>query len=153
MNGSNLFSGAAQAAPNLFTKPYQFPILTRFVCICYFETEYFIVEAPEGKGGTVVTISASKRFLCIAICIGFVAVSLLSGLFVSTHAIHDCTGDHCTVCAQIHQAQSLLRQFGASAVKAMVSGIALSLLLGALLLRTILFPSTTPVSQSIRLNN
>lgn len=99
------------------------------------------------------TISAAKRFLCIAVCIGFVAVSLFSGLFVSTHAIHDCTGEHCGVCAQIHQAQSLLRQFGAAAAKAVSYGIALTILIGALLLYTVLFLTATPVSQSIRLNN
>lgn len=99
------------------------------------------------------TISPAKRLLCIAICIGFVAVSLFSGLFVSTHAIHDCTGEHCGVCAQIHQAQSLLRQFGAAAAKAASYGIAFAILLGALLLHTVLFSTTTPVSQNIRLNN
>ena len=99
------------------------------------------------------TVRAAKRLLCVLICIGFIAVSLFSGHFVSSHAAHDCTGEHCGVCAQIHQAQSLLRQFGAAAVKAASYGIAFAILLGALLLHAVLFSTPTPVSQNIRLNN
>ncbi len=92
------------------------------------------------------------RILCLLVCAGFVAVSLLSIFFVSTHAVHDCTGEDCAVCAQIHQAQSLLKQLGSYAIKITPLSIALLLLFSTpLLFGHSVF--STPVSQKIRLNN
>ncbi|HWR23125.1 MAG TPA: hypothetical protein VN366_06540 [Feifaniaceae bacterium] len=92
------------------------------------------------------------RLLCLLVCIGFAAVSLLSIFFVSTHAAHDCTGEHCAVCAQIHQAQSLLKQLGSYAIKVAPLSVALLLFFALRLLfdRSVF---STPVSQKIRLNN
>ena len=92
------------------------------------------------------------RLLCLLVCAGFIAVSLLSIFFVSTHAVHDCTGEDCTICAQIHQAQSLLKQLGSYTVQITPLSIALLLFLGLRLLVSCSVFST-PVSQKIRLNN
>lgn len=95
---------------------------------------------------------AMGRLLCLLVCVGFVAVSLLSIFFVSTHAVHDCTGEDCAVCAQIHQVQSLLKQLGSYAAQVAPLSIALLLLFSTLLLfgHSVF---STPVSQKIRLNN
>ncbi len=95
---------------------------------------------------------AIGRLLCLLVCIAFLSVSLLSIFFVSAHAVHDCTGEHCAVCAQIHQAQSLIRQLGAYA--AQITQLSVVLLLFAAL-RLFFGHSvfSTPVSQKIRLNN
>lgn len=37
------------------------------------------------------------------------AVMFLSSLFIATHAEHDCTGEHCTVCAEIEACVCTIR--------------------------------------------
>ena len=44
------------------------------------------------------------------LCGVLVAALILSGLFVTTHLDHDCTGKNCSVCAMIFSCEQLIRQ-------------------------------------------
>ena len=43
------------------------------------------------------------------LCGVLVAALILSGLFVTTHLDHDCTGKNCSVCAMIFSCEQLIR--------------------------------------------
>lgn len=58
------------------------------------------------------TRQSKKQFFAILFCVCFIASSLLTTTFIIRHADHDCAGHDCPVCAQIHSAVNLLKQFG-----------------------------------------
>ena len=54
------------------------------------------------KGGEEVNyFNKNKRLYAFLAAFLVTAVLLLSGLFIVTHAEHDCTGEDCLVCAEI----------------------------------------------------
>lgn len=42
-----------------------------------------------------------NRVVAMGLMLCFVAVLSLSALFITTHAVHDCTGDGCEICREI----------------------------------------------------
>lgn len=53
-----------------------------------------------------------KRLIAWAIACLIFAVISLSGLFIATHAEHDCTGEDCAVCAELEACETVIRGIG-----------------------------------------
>jgi hypothetical protein len=97
-----------------------------------------------------------KRLTALALCLVFIAVSLLAAVFVYTHLNH--THDHngpegsCATCAHIAVAENLRRQLGTGAVAVVLAFGMLFALLAVL--KPVVFGGSrcTLVSAKIRLN-
>jgi hypothetical protein len=94
-----------------------------------------------------------KQIFAFAVLTVFIMVSVLSLSFIIGHTEHDCTGHDCTVCAQLHTAQNLLKQITTLIVGAafLYAGpLLVWLLFQNLAARIVLL---TPVSLKVRMNN
>ena len=80
-------------------------------------------------------------------------VMLLSAAFISAHIHHDCTGDHCPVCAMMHQCEKALHSFGGATSGNAASFIPLCLILFIISLPACSFTISSPVSDKVRLND
>ena len=98
-----------------------------------------------------------KRLIVLVVLLCFIVVSILSEVFILTHADHehDHDGAHgsCAVCAQIQSAESLLKRLGTFAISAVF-------LFGGLLAAIAVMRSAfcaiillSPVALKIRMNN
>lgn len=58
-------------------------------------------------------MKGKKRILSILLCIALVAALVLSSAFIISHAHHDCSGEHCPICVQLHIAEQILNGFKA----------------------------------------
>ena len=96
---------------------------------------------------------AKKRLFSLLLCICFIAGSLLAAVFVIEHAVHDCDGHGCSVCAQIHSAEKLLEQLYMAAVCAAFALAGLSAAAYAFRLILQHVSLITPITQKIRMNN
>ena len=50
-----------------------------------------------------------KRFAALLLAVTVLFVMLYSALFIATKADHDCVGENCTICCQIHVCQNTLK--------------------------------------------
>ena len=76
-----------------------------------------------------------------------------SVFFVVAEADHDCIGEHCTICHQIHICQKLLEQLSA-AHTALAGGAVLGFSMLLLVLRTWnVFAASSPVLWKVKLLN
>jgi len=96
---------------------------------------------------------AGKRLAALAVLFCFVAVSLLATVFIVTHARHNCIGEGCPICAQMRNAERMLKQIA--------TAIVILLLLAAALLAIRMIPikiaffqsdAATLVAKKIRMN-
>lgn len=81
------------------------------------------------------------------------AVVLFSAFFMTYEKEHDCTGEHCPVCACIHQCEKILRSF-----QHCVESYAVFLMIPLLLLYTMFFYESgyqplSPVLLKVRLDH
>lgn len=53
-------------------------------------------------------MKGKRRILSILLCIVLIAALVLSFEFIITHAHHDCSGEHCPICAQLHIAGQII---------------------------------------------
>lgn len=96
---------------------------------------------------------SKKKMLVTIICICFIVISFLTTTFIVTHAEHDCTGNDCHTCAQIHIAENLLKQLG------MLVAVFAFILAGSFAdINIIQMTSshiyhTTPITLKVRMNN
>ena len=64
-----------------------------------------------------------NRSVCAGVLCGvLVAALILSGLFVTTHLDHDCTGKNCSVCAMIFSCEQLIRSLTVVICRGRASG-------------------------------
>jgi hypothetical protein len=52
----------------------------------------------------------TKKFIVLLICMLVVLILLLSQGYIAVHADHDCSGERCFICAQIHVFENLARR-------------------------------------------
>ncbi len=97
--------------------------------------------------------SKAKRIISTLLLICVVLTLVLSAFFVLSHAEHDCIGEHCPVCAQIHQIENTLKSLFTVAV------FAIGLFCLFLFLQTLYFTSQlrdthgeTLIGKKIRIN-
>jgi len=101
--------------------------------------------------------TSKKRVIALAFLVGFIVVSLLSEMFILTHVNHEHDRNdvhgRCSVCAQIQNAENMLKQI-ATALKttafAFWSLFAITLAASSFNIQT---ASLTPVALKIRMNN
>lgn len=94
----------------------------------------------------------NRRLLALLVCVCIAAVFLLSEWFIFTHADHDCTGEHCSVCAQIHTLENLLKQLGLAPIIVMAAFFN-SFAAFALVNRGNIHAAITPITLKVRMNN
>ena len=94
-----------------------------------------------------------KRVFSMAVCILFLFVTFASLFYIVKEENHNCTGEDCPVCANIHQAEQALKKWSTDMV-AHVSVNPMLLVLVMMMAGQALFVAgTSPVSQKVRLNN
>ena len=96
---------------------------------------------------------AISKFLCMAMIIVIIFVSLASLFYIFSETEHECSGENCPVCACIHQAQQALRNlsFGAAAGQLMTA-VFISLF-AAFAVHFFVISCDSPVKRRVRLNN
>lgn len=95
-----------------------------------------------------------NRLFAGFVLVCMLAVFLLSASFVVTHAQHNCTGENCTVCSEIHVCTAVLLRIG-EAGGATLAAQALTLFLMLLSVAFVPFfveSRTSLVALRIRLN-
>ncbi len=97
--------------------------------------------------------SAAGRIVAAAMAAVILCVMLTASFCLTAQADHDCSGEHCAVCALLYQWGDMVRQVrsGISALTALLPAAAPQFFL--LLLIAAAFLSATPVSKQVRLNN
>lgn len=94
-----------------------------------------------------------KRTLSLILVLTVLCVLFLSNIFISEHIRHDCTGEGCPICAEIHYVQNLINQLGgASILTAVVLGIVYAVR-AVLPIICSLIQRGTLISDKVRLNN
>ena len=94
-----------------------------------------------------------KRALSVTVCILFLFITFASLFYIIEEVNHNCTGEDCPVCANIHQAEQTLRNLSTGTiVHTAVNPISIMYVL--VIAGHVLFVSRTSlVSQKVRLNN
>jgi len=54
--------------------------------------------------------SKTKRIFAVIMFVCVVFALIFSAIFVISHINHECTDEHCPVCAQIHNIENLLKK-------------------------------------------
>ena len=94
-----------------------------------------------------------KRVFSMAVCLLFIFVTFASLFYIVKEENHNCTGEDCPICANIHQAEQTLKNIGNGtitiAIVNPVCGFFTLLIIGQFLLAS----STSLVSQKVRLND
>lgn len=87
-------------------------------------------------------------------CAAFVLITLCSLLFIVKEADHDCTGKDCPVCAQISEAEHILKKLGSGEPSVNAAVIVLIFCFAAIPAADSLdVPITTLVMQKVRMND
>ena len=94
------------------------------------------------------------RLIALILLICFVAVPLLAEVFIITRASHECFGEACPACAQIHKAESLLEQIGKAAGIIFLAVVVMAIVYaGPLILELSKIHYFTLVDIKVRMNN
>ena len=94
-----------------------------------------------------------KRVFSRAVCILFLFVTFASLFYIVKEENHNCTGEDCPICANIHQAEQTLRNLGTGTIAhAVVNPMPLMFIL-AIAGQASVVLNTSLVSQKVRLNN
>ncbi|MBC3888212.1 hypothetical protein GH810_07810 [Acetobacterium paludosum] len=93
-----------------------------------------------------------RRIMSFCLVFIFLSVLFLSQIFIITHINHDCQGENCPICAEIHIAEAVLQQFGFA-----VQTVVISIAFVCFMAESILFPNqinliNTQVKLKIRMN-
>jgi len=107
------------------------------------------VIKPCGRG---MPMSKIKQWITVLLCVCFIAVSVLSVVYISSHADHDCPGEQCEICLQIVHFQNTPRQLCA-AVFAMAVTMAAIYVTAAIVEVDRLNRTGTLISLKVQLNN
>lgn len=94
-----------------------------------------------------------KRVFSMAVCILFLFVTFASLFYIIKEENHNCTGEDCPICANIHQAEQALRNLGASMVIHATVNPVLFMFVLAIAGQAFVVSNTSLVSQKVRLNN
>jgi len=101
--------------------------------------------------------SAKISVIALAFLTCFLVVSILSGAFILAHANHE--HDHngangsCAACAQLQNAENILKQFSTALAGALFIISGLYAAIGACKAIPVYVFLPTPVTQKIRINN
>ena len=94
-----------------------------------------------------------KSTFSVAVCILFLFVTFASLFYIVKEENHNCIGEDCPICANIHQAEQTLKNLGnGTIISAVINPVFIVFVL--LITDQFLFIfSTSLVSQKVRLND
>ena len=95
----------------------------------------------------------TKKFFSVAVCILMLFVTFASLFYIVKEENHHCTGEDCPICANLHQAEQILRNVGNGTIT--IAAINPMPILFVLLItgQFLLVSGTSLVSQKVRLND
>ena len=96
---------------------------------------------------------AISKFLCMAMIIVIIFVSLASLFYIFSETKHECSGENCPVCACIHQAQQALRNLSSGAAAGQLMTAVFISLFAAFVVHFFVISCDSPVKRRVRLNN
>lgn len=96
---------------------------------------------------------AISKFLCMAMIIVIIFVSLASLFYIFSETEHECSGENCPVCACIHQAQQALRNLSSGAAAGQLMTAVFISLFAAFAVHFFVISCDSPVKRRVRLNN
>ncbi len=96
---------------------------------------------------------AISKFLCMAMIIVIIFVSLASLFYIFSEMKHECSGENCPVCACIHQAQQALRNLSSGAAAGQLMTAVFISLFAAFAVHFFVISCDSPVKRRVRLNN
>lgn len=96
---------------------------------------------------------AISKFLCMAMIIVIIFVSLASLFYIFSETKHECSGENCPVCACIHQAQQALRNLSSGAAVGQLMTVLFISLFAAFAVHFFVISCDSPVKRRVRLNN
>ena len=96
---------------------------------------------------------AISKFLCMALIIVIIFVSLASLFYIFSETKHECSGENCPVCACIHQAQQALRNLSSGAAVGQLMTVLFISLFAAFAVHFFVISCDSPVKRRVRLNN
>ena len=94
-----------------------------------------------------------RKHLAAWVSIIFIFVTLASLFYIVKEENHNCTGEDCPICANIHQAEQTLRNLGAGTVIHATVNPVLFMFVLAIAGQAFAVSNTSLVSQKVRLNN
>lgn len=97
--------------------------------------------------------SKTTHIVAAIIGLALLVVVLFSALYIVSNSNHDCTGEHCPICACIHQCENNIRQFGGGTVAQTLPVLLIACFLLPILLNVTDFSQATLVTQKVRLNH
>ncbi|WP_333813567.1 hypothetical protein [Muricomes intestini] len=101
----------------------------------------------------VETKTCKKRILSAILVLVVLCVLFLSNIYIGGHIRHDCTGDGCPICAEIHHAQNLINQLGGALVLTVVVLGTVYIVEAVLSIIYSLIQRETLISNKVRLND
>ena len=97
--------------------------------------------------------SKRKRIIATLICFSFLLAVILTSLFITLHADHDCSGEDCVICVWIQHCEDVLHLPGTAPDTQPPAPMAvIPVLLPVLLTGTIPVAAATLVSHKIRID-
>lgn len=100
------------------------------------------------------TAKAITRLIALIVLLCLISIPLFTEAFIVTHAAHDCHGEVCPICVQIHNAELLLERCGKVTGILLSMGICLFFVTIVPILRDIYrIYTSTLVDKKVRLNN
>ena len=96
---------------------------------------------------------AISKFLCMAMIIVIIFVSLASLFYIFSETKHECSGENCPVCACIHHAQQALRNLSSGAAAGQLMTVLFISLFVAFAVHFFVISCDSPVKRRVRLNN
>ena len=94
-----------------------------------------------------------KRTFSVAVSIVFLFVIFASLFYIVKEENHNCTGEDCPICANIHQAEQTLKKLGTDTITHVSVNPMLLVLVMMMAGQALFVSGTSPVSQKVRLNN
>ena len=99
------------------------------------------------------SLSKGKRIAAAFMGLMLLLALLFSAVYIAAEAEHDCTGEHCHICAALQLCKGVLNQFQGGAIPRGICVAPLLLFSLGGLLFTCPEIQLTLISQKVRLNN
>ena len=94
-----------------------------------------------------------KRIFSVAVCILFLFVIFASLFYIVEEADHQCTGEECPVCANIHQVGQTLRNLSTGTIAHATANLFPIIFVLVISGQGLVVSNTSLVSQKVRLDN
>lgn len=94
-----------------------------------------------------------RRVLCALLAFLFMLIMLYFMAYESSHAVHDCTGEECPICQELHIAQSITQHAGNLGVLTAAVFFAVVVITRMMTVSGDFLVNRTPVLDKVRLDD